>query len=125
MFLLRLEDEENFSTFIRNSILKKKIYNSRLWKNPLIKLSQTNLANEKEVIILFCINVSSNFNTLEYLLITITVYVVEISRLLSLFSLSNKWIYLHLNVYLFTICNSFPGGCGGSYHSQKLIYWTF
>jgi len=34
---------------------------------------------------------------------TIAVYVVEIYGLLCLFSLSNKWNYPHLNIYLFVI----------------------
>jgi hypothetical protein len=34
---------------------------------------------------------------------TIAAYVVKISRLLYLFSMSNKWTYPNLNVYLFNI----------------------
>ena len=40
-----------------------------------------------------------SFDALVFLLMTIAAYVVETSRLLYLFSLSNKWNYPHLNVY--------------------------
>ena len=47
--------------------------------------------------------VSFNFNKLVFPLVTTTVNVVKISRLLYLFSLSNKWTCPHFSVYLFLI----------------------